>query len=313
MGFLNPKENEAVVKALGADAETLHRILIKPGNAAAYTELKNSIGEQGARPVKQAFTNHLMGEGGKDVGGLANLRSTLDRYGSQTLAEVYNPQEVKQLYNLADKSQWMKHSPVGNPFFREMVKSNPAQVAPSILSDEATTAKVIRAFPQMKPHLRQAFMDGVHPNEKTPFPTKLLERLNSYPKGTQQHLFTSGELQDFHQLAKIIERTKGSVKLAENPSGTAQNVIAHGDAMMMLKHPLTAAPQVAGVSAIAKLYLSQTGRRLLMEGLVTPSNSKRGAEIGFKIGTIIGADAHGRLEEQGQRARSIPIEYDEED
>lgn len=291
MAFLNPKENAYVVKAINADAETLDRMLIRPGNAAGFTELKQSIGEAGVKPVKQAFTNRLLGEGGKGADGLAQLRNTLDRYGSQTLAEVYSPTEIKQLYNLADKSKWMKESPVGNPFFREMVRSNPSQVAPAVLSDAPTTAKVLRSFPQMRQPLRQAFIEGLHPNEATPFPTQLTKQLNTYPKDVQRQLFTDEELADFHQLARIVERTRGTVKLAENPSGTAQNLVSFSSLSATLNHPIGHAPQALGSVAIAKLYLSKAGRKLLMEGLTTPAATKRSVELGTKITGILAHDA----------------------
>jgi hypothetical protein len=313
MSLLNPKENAYVVKALNADPQTLHKLLIQPGNAAGFTQLKEAIGEHGVRPIKQAFTNQLMGEGAKGVEGLAGLRNTLDRYGLQTLSEVYKPQEIKDLYHLADKSQWMKKSPVGNPFFRELVRSNPSQVAPAILSDTNTTAKVIRAFPQMKQPLRQAFIDGVHPNEQTPFPTQLTKMLNAYPKEVQAQLFSQEELRDFHQLARIIERTKGAVKMGENPSGSGQAVITAHQMGMAMQHPLKAAPTILTSTALAKLYLSKVGRKLLMEGLVPPASAKRAAEIGTKIGAIIATDEVDRIKAKNQQQKRTPITFDEDD
>jgi hypothetical protein len=314
LSFFNPKENEAIAKAMATDAEVIHKALIQPGNAAGFSELKQVAGEKVTQPIKQAFTNHLMGEGGKGTGGLAGLRNTLDRYGRQTLSEVYSPQEVKDLYHLADKSQWMKKNPIGNPFFREMVKSNPSQVAPAILSDGATTAKTLRSFPEMRPHLRQAFVDGIHSNESTPFPTKMIQTINAYPKDVQRQLFSNEELQDFHQLARIIERTKGTVKLAENPSGTAQNLVTFTTAGALIKHPLANAPQALGTAAVAKLYLSKLGRKFLMEGLVTPATSRLAAEIGTKIGAIMAADEAGNIKEKQKKpTRFTPVPFEDEE
>ncbi|MEQ1844279.1 MAG: hypothetical protein ABL983_01725 [Nitrospira sp.] len=311
--FFNKKENPSVMKALNSSAETLHKVLIQPGNAAGYTELKGVLGDTGVKPIKQAFTNHLMGEGGKGAEGLAGLRNTLDRYGNQTLAEVYSPQEIKDLYHMADKSQWMKKSPVGNPFFRELVRSNPSQVAPAILTDTNTTAKVLRQFPVMKPHLRQAFVDGVHPRENTPFPTNLITTLNQYPKEVQKQLFTHDELVDFHQLAKIIERAKGSVKLAENPSGTAQAVISATQMGMTLHHPLRGTAEAIGGRALTRMYLSKAGRKLLMEGLVPRKTAKEAIEIGTKIGSIIVNDEVDRMETRGKQTPTrAPITFDDE-
>lgn len=288
LSFFDQKQNPFMVKAVKANADNLEQTLIKPGNAAGYSALKERVGEGAVAPVKQAFTNRLLGVGGREEGGLAQLRSTLDRYGKQTLAEIYAEPELKQLYDLADKSNWMKKSPVGNPFFRELIKTSPTKVAPTILEHPDLTAKTLRMFPNMKQPLRQSFVEGVHPNEKTPFPTRLIDTLNAYPPEVQRQLFTQEELKDFYELARIIDRTKGTVKLAENPSGTAQNLVTFTTAGAMLKHPLANAPQALSTAAIAKLYLSKTGRKYLLEGLMTPTESERAAKLGVQMSTIAG-------------------------
>lgn len=290
LSLYNPKDNPWVVKSITREAAVLDKSLILPGNAAGYTALKETVGDAAARPVKQAFTNRLLGVGAAEEEGLAGLRTKLNQYGKQTLEEVYSPQEVQHLYDLADKANWMKKSPVGNPFFREMVKTAPAHVAPAILESPETTLKVLRTFPTMKQPLRQSFLESLHPNENTPFPTRLIQNLNAYPAAVQRQLFSQEELRDFHQLAKIIDRTKGTVKLAENPSGTAQNLVTFTTAGALLKHPLANAPQAMTTAAIAKLYLSRTGRKLLTEGLLLPSNSERAVHIASQIGSIAGLD-----------------------
>jgi len=290
LSLFNPKDNPWVAKAIEGDAATLDKTLIRPGNAAGYTALKEKVGEAAARPVKQAFTNRLLDVGGKESEGLTGLQSTLNRYGRQTLAEVYTEPEVTQLYDLADKANWMKKSPIGNPFFRELVKTAPTKVAPTILEHPELTSKTLRTFPTMRQPLRQAFMEGVHPNEKTPFPTRLVDTLNAYPPEVQRQLFSQEELRDFHQLAKVIARTKGTVAMAENPSGTAQGIIAYGEMGMMLKHPLSSAPHVLGTTALAKLYLSKTGRKYLLQGLTTPQNAEGAARLATNIAGITGMD-----------------------
>lgn len=290
IGFMNQRENPYIAKAIDREASVLDKSLILPGNAAGYTALKEKVGDAAARPVKQAFTNRLLGVGAAEEEGLAGLRTKLNQYGKQTLEEVYSPQEVQHLYDLADKANWMKKSPVGNPFFREMVKTAPAHVAPAILESPETTMKVLRAFPAMKQPLRQSFLESLHPNENTPFPTRLIQNLNAYPPAVQRQLFSQEELRDFHQLAKIIDRTKGTVKLAENPSGTAQNLVTFTTAGALLKHPMANAPQAISTAVIAKLYLSRVGRKLLTEGLMLPSNSERAVHIASQIGSIAGLD-----------------------
>jgi len=305
LSFFNPKDHPAVAKAIMADPAKISSVLIKPGSAQGFTELKTLVGPAAIDPVKQAFTNQLLGVGGKEAEGLPGLRRRLDQYGLQTMKEVYSPQEVKDLYHLADQSTWMDKSPIGNPFFRQLVKTSIDRVAPTILGHPELTAKVLRQFPNTRADLRTAFVESLKPKEATPFPTKMLENLNAYPPEVQKQLFSQAEIRDFYDLARIVERTKGTVKLAENPSGTAQNLVTFATGGAVLKHPITMAPTVLGTAMLAKLYLSKVGRRFLLEGLVTPTNSSRSAYITSQILGVLGVNAASDQQDQERRRRGL--------
>lgn len=303
--FFNTKEHPGVAKAIMGDPSHIANALIRPGSAAGYTELHALVGPAASAPVKTAFRNQLLNVGGKEEAGLPSLRRRLDQYGSQTLAEVFNPTELKNLYHLADQSAWMAHSPVGNPFFRELIKTSPAQVAPTILGHIETTEKVLRQFPAMRKDLRMAFMESVKPNELTPFPTQMLKHLNAYPKEVQQKLFTPRELKDFYDLATIVERTKGTVKMAENPSGTAAPLIAFSTAGAMLRHPIAAMPMALSSRTVAKLYQSDVGRKYLLEGLQIPATASQAAGLATRLLGVAGIDAV-RNAQQRQRMFYLP-------
>ena len=305
LSFFNPKDHPAVTKALMADPAKIASSLITPGSAAGFTELKSLVGESASLPVKRAFTNQLLGVGGKEAEGLPGLRRKLDQYGLQTMQEVYTPQEVKDLYHLADQSTWMAKSPIGNPFFRELVKTSIDKVAPTILGHPELTAKVLRKFPHTRADLRTAFVESIKPKDATPFPTKMLEHLNAYPREVQQQLFSQAEIKDFYDMARIVERTQGTVKLAENPSGTAQNLVTFATGGAILKHPITMAPTVLGTTMLTKLYLSKMGRRFLLEGLVTPTSSSRSAYITSQILGVAGVDAASDLQAQERQRRGL--------
>ena len=288
--LFNAKEHPGVARAIMNDPSQIATSLIRPGSAAGYTELRNLVGPAASTPVKQSFTNSLMNVGGKEADGLPGLRRRLDQYGSQTLAEVYSPKELNDLYHLANQSTWMAHSPIGNPLFRQLVKEAPSKVAPTILGHPELTEKVLRQFPAMKQDLRLSFMEGIKPNENTLFPTRMLEHLNAYPAKVQQQLWSKQELKDFYDMAQIVERTKGTVKLAENPSGTATPLIAFSTAGAMLRHPIAAMPFALTSRSLAKIYLSPLGRTYLLEGLTTSSKASQAASLGTKILGIAGVD-----------------------
>jgi len=308
LSFFNPKDHPAVVKAIQSDPATLAAVLIKPGSAEGFTSLKDLVGVNATVPIKQSFTNQLLNVGGKEAEGLPGLRRRLDQYGLQTLKEVYSPQEVKDLYHLANQSTWMAKSPIGNPFFRELVKTAPAQVAPTILGHPDLTAKVLRKFPSMRGELRSAFVESLKPNEAVPFPTKMLKHLNAYPADVQKQLFSQAEIKDFYDMAQIVERTQGTVKLAENPSGTAQNLVTFATGGAILRHPITMAPTMLTTSMVTKLYLSKAGRRFLLEGMVTPTSSSRSAYITSQILGVAGIDAVRDATEQRRVRQGIPLD-----
>lgn len=304
-GLFNAKEHPGVARAIKTDPATIAGALIKPGTAAGYTELHALVGPEASQPVKQAFTNQLLGVGGKEADGLPGLRRRLDQYGRQTIEEVYTPQEVKNLYHLADQSTWMKHSPIGNPFFRELQKTAPREVANVILGHPNLTAKYLRQYPHQRGELRAAFVESIHPNQETPFPTQMLKHLNAYPADVQTQLFSQAEIREFYDLANIVDRTKGTVKLAENPSGTAQNLVTFATGGAILKHPITMAPTILTTSMLTKLYLSKAGRKYLLEGLVTPTSSSRSTYIMSQIFGVAGVDMARDLEDQQRIRRGL--------
>ena len=301
LSFFNPKQHPAVMRAINADPSRVASALIQPGTAAGYASLRDIAGPQAVEPVKKAFTNELMGIGGKEAEGLAGLRAKLDRYGHQTLGEVYSQTELGQLYALANRANWQKHSPIGNPFFRELIKTAPTHVAPAILESPSLTEKVLRQFPKMHQTLREAFVAGLKPNAETPFPTTMLKMLNAYPKEVQQRLFSTEELRDFTQMANIVSRTKGTVSLAENPAGTAQNIVSFTTGAAVLHHPVTMTPTVLGTTGLAKLYTSKLGRKYLLEGLVTPIYSSKGAHMISQMLGIAGVNAVRDVHDQTSR------------
>lgn len=306
LSFFNPKDNPSVMKAINADPSRLASTLIQPGSASGYTSLKEIAGGRATEPVKKAFTNTLFDVGGKEEQGLAGLRSKLDRYGVQTLSEVYSPSELKNLYALADRAKWSQQSPIGNPFFRELVKTAPKQVAPTILEHPDLTSKVLRQFPTMKQDLRSAFVEGLKPDKQSLFPTQLLKQLNAYPPEVQKQLFSPKELEDFYNLAKIVERAKSTVAMAANPSGTSQGVVAFTTSGMMLRHPIGMAPTVLGTSALSKLYLSGLGRKYLLEGLLEPATTVKGAYLTAQIMGIAGMDLTRDQRERHRLQMGIP-------
>lgn len=308
LSFFNPKEHPGVAKAIMADPANLAKALIKPGSAAGYTELKTLVGSSAAEPVKKAFTNQLLGVGGAEAEGLPGLRRRLDQIGAQTMAEVYSHNEVKDFYHLADQSRWMKESPIGNPLFRELKKTAPREVAGVVLGHPDLTSKYLRQFPDQRNTLRAAFMEGLHPNQATPFPTQLLKNLNAYPADVQTQLWSKKEIRDFYDLAKMTERTKGSVKLAENPSGTAQGLISFSTGSAVLRHPVTMAPTVLTTSMLGKLYLSPLGRRYLLEGLRPPISPERAAYVTSQILGIAGVDAVRDATEERRMQQGIPLD-----
>jgi hypothetical protein len=306
--LFNPKEHPGIARALKADPATIANALIKPGSSAGFAELKNMVGPQASDPVKQAFTNQLLGVGGKEADGLPGLRRKLDQYGLQTMQDVYSPQEIKDLYHLADQSTWMAKSPVGNPFFRQLVKTSIDKVAPTILGHPELTAKVLRQFPNTRADLRTAFVGSLKPKEAMPFPTQMLQNLNAYPPEVQKQLFSQAEIRDFYDLARVVERTRGTVKLAENPSGTAQNLVTFATGGAVLKHPIKMIPTILGATSVAKLYLSKVGRRFLLEGLMSPANAEhatRNAYITSQILGVAGIDEAADLQDQERRRRGL--------
>jgi hypothetical protein len=126
---------------------------------------------------------------------------------------------------------------------------------------------------------------------------------------TMKAVFSTEErafIKKMFDVGKGMERVE---KLANNPSGTAQAVITFesGRAVLQGAGQVLSGKPVSGIGkmlsytllpkAIAKLYLSPVGRKLLVEGIRTPSGTDKAVKIMSQLIGVIGKE---NLQQSGE-------------
>jgi len=116
-------------------------------------------------------------------------------------------------------------------------------------------------------------------------PSKLLSGMRQLGDDTLKELFRHDPkfLQEMKELSEVANASQGAARLAANPSGTGQSLIAFGEVTMILMNPTLGVSMALGIPVVTKLYLSKAGRKWLTTGFKTSPTSAKAAEVFGKL------------------------------
>lgn len=96
--------NEKSVRAaLKADPERVVDVVFRPGAITTIRAVKKAAGQAGFAPLKQKFIEKVIPEVGDNFSPGA-FRRALDKYGDDTLKEIFEPAELSEITRMADIS-----------------------------------------------------------------------------------------------------------------------------------------------------------------------------------------------------------------
>jgi len=200
---------------------------------------------------------------------------------------------------------------------KTMIRTEPGRLARTIIRPDESSVNAIRAVKAAAggegqagwQAIKKQFVETLIPEVEGGFsPQNFQKILDKYPEPVLREVFSPKELMEFKGLARVsaqigkaasIHGTQGSarsnVQVANYVLGSASGVTG-----LILGGPAGALAGSAGVilgpKALSKLYLSPTGRKLLLEGFKTTIDGKRAAQVGTAITTYLGAKSLGESE-----------------
>lgn len=293
--------SSTIRRLLKTNPEKVVDVVFRPNGGSELTAIRNAIGSDVFNTsIKPSVTKRLLGDGAFNPKALGE---SLVKYGDEVLGKVYSPSEIKSLKELATDGQMqLANTLPGSPFLKTIANERPEVVVDSILGsyDRFPGAKtVLRNVSMIRSvvdketfaSLQREMSDRIFKlNQLTDQvqPEKLSKTIQTYDRVLK--LFYSPEqVQWLRDIAKTGKLMASAERQAGNPSGTAQNVITWGTWGALMRDPISGT--MTGIIAptqMAKLYLSDAGRRYFLNALKTPANSGKGAELMFKIVAITG-------------------------
>lgn len=97
----------AVKKIIGSNPELIVQSIIKPNRVTEIKQVKSAIGDDGFAPIRERFTQDIVEQMvttdslGKQVIRPGLLKSTFDKYGKDTIREIYGRNAADELYEIA--------------------------------------------------------------------------------------------------------------------------------------------------------------------------------------------------------------------
>jgi hypothetical protein len=313
-------------------------IAIKPGSTTEVDLIKKALGDDGFnKTIKPAFTNKILGAGREETFNPAKLQKTLNDYGDETLLKIYSKPELQTLRDISTIGKVFLEKELPNAsLLKSLAKIDNGQVLiNSILSSVERSPNSTGLLKNIS-----ALKNVLNIKEKEGLKLELLDRVFRFNQKTSQveagtmakgifnykdtlKLFLSKEeMQGLESISMIGNAMQRAQQMAANPSGTAKNVIAFGASNELIFKPFETAMQgrildaagqvvVAGTSKVlgarklAELYLHPTTRKLLIKGMMTPSNTPKGRTLAKQLSIVIGNEQLSDYKESEQPVEAI--------
>lgn len=117
----------------------------------------------------------------------------------------------------------------------------------------------------------------------------LIKNMNRYGDNTLNAALSSktiDQLKEFSMLAKSAAG-RSVERMAGNPSGTGQTLITYGQAAFFLTDPVTGGAAIVAPPLLAKVYLSDIGKKLITEGFKVSAGTARAAGVSAALAALI--------------------------
>lgn len=305
-------------KSPGAIAQTI----LKSGDTEMIEKYKAITGPELFNRTKDRLTNDILGLRDGDIVNGDSIRANVLKLG-QGATKIYSPEELtyfKSLANAVDLREGATNELLKNPLLKQTLKADivPEKVAQAILVPQKPGAAV--AIDNMLGRgSRKKIADAALPallstGQNGDFaPQTFAKQFDTYGKETLEAWYGKDFTAKLQQLRDASSIMGGAERMAGNPSGTGRFLIgfyegkrilgdtanalaaatvgaglATGHAVLSLG---TDAAMILGSRQLAKLYISDAGKKLFVDGLMTPSVARGASALAARIISMVGMQA----------------------
>lgn len=192
---------------------------------------------------------------------------------------------IEKAYRVANARHGAVNELKNNPIIRRILDTEtPERIVDSVfrpgVAGSVTEIQLLKKAmkPERYEQVQRAVVNRLFdsPGDVSPA-ISLMKNLKRYNENTIEAAIGAEKLTDLKNFAQLTERVAGRAveKMAGNPGGTVQNILTFNQGKAVLTDPVSGAYTLFAAPTIAKAYLSETGRRLITEGMEIPLESGR--------------------------------------
>lgn len=304
--------NSPVIRRIiNSNPEKLVDAVFRPKGGFELDAIKQSIGKaKFDETVKPLVTKRLLGDG---IFSPKELSAKLKTYGDEVLSKVFNPDEIKMVKDLAtDGRIQMETNLTGHPFLKTLSNEKPEVVVDSIIGayESALGSKnifknisLIRSVVPKETFasLQREMSDRIFKLNQISGqvqPERLSKTIQKYDK-VLKLMYSPEQIKWLKEVSEVGKLMASAERMAANPSGTAQNVVTWGTWGAILNNPIRGAfSGIIAPKVMSKFYLSDKGRKYFIDGMKTPLNSGKSAELYTKIASVL---TDNKLDDKGKK------------
>ena len=271
--YRNAFDNDTVNRFLKTKPDKVYESFVKNGSIADLKKLKSIVQPADFGKLRKLFVEDIVGSAEDQVPSSSSIVGKLDQY-KYKLKEMLPPDQVEQIKNFSKTGEMPKF--IQSELEKKMAtisRKTPQAVMNTVMQGDPTISRTVKNIlgPKGWEPYRRELIGRIIGEQETGLPTakNILKQLDERNMSSDfRKLFISdAEVQDLKRLADVRSTLDTGERLYGNPSGTAKNIITWELSKAVLHHPVTGVPTIIAGPLLAKFYLSPMGRRLLINGL----------------------------------------------
>jgi hypothetical protein len=286
-------DNQIIKRLIKTDPNLIVDKLSAPNHIYEVDFVKRAIGNKDFNQiVKPGITNKLMGIGKEEVFNPKLLETNLKHIGDETLAKVYSPPEITYLKGIAKNGINFAKEQVPPNFLKTIAESYPETIINQIILNPGATYTVrnlalVKSVvkPETWSRLRDVMTDKIWQPGATGYlqPKTFASRIEKFGDPVLSKFYDPTQVQILKDLKKIGNSMQTAEQIAGNPSGTGQTILTYGQLGWAVANPQTGIPAMLTPPIMAKLYVSNLGKRYLLSALHMPAKTPKGLELSGQL------------------------------
>lgn len=308
------KYGDNITAALEKNPEEFYNHFVGPNKVTQLQELKKVVPDSSLEPIRQKFIEELVGADPNTIPKTSQIMKKMSDY-REVIPELLNKGQIKQVQKFAERGEMPQfvQSAVEKRLERVMAQT-PDKVFNTVMGGDHLIAKSVKDIvgkAGWEPYRRKMLEKILGESGGDVLNPEQIEQAMDRFTPEFRELFLSpkemGEINGIKNVQNLFNTSKrltptlpGITKQAAVGAGAMEAILNPSVRGAILSHPVTGAATVITPPILAKMYLSETGRRLLTEGVSVSASDKSAMVTAAKIMDFL----HNSSKEDGEEPQT---------